>query len=67
MNPDLDTLVAALYVKMNCFDLDEIVVMELVDSKTVACRKSRHGYERWLDEDYTTGELLQMNLLGGCP
>ncbi len=52
---------------VNCFDLDEIVVMELEDSRTVACRKGRHEYERWLDEDYTTGELWQMNLLGGRP
>ena len=52
---------------VNCFGLDEIVVMELEDSRTVACRKSRNEYERWLDEDYTTGELWQMNLLGGRP
>ena len=52
---------------VNCFDLDEIVVMELEDSRTIACRKGRHEYERWLDEDYTTGELWQMNLLGGRP
>ena len=52
---------------VNCFGLDEIVVMELEDSRTVACRKSRNEYEQWLDEDYTTGELWQMNLLGGRP
>ena len=52
---------------VNCFGLDEIVVMELEDSRTVACRKSRHEYERWLDEDYAMGELWQMNLLGGRP
>ena len=52
---------------VNCFGLDEIVVMELEDSRTVACRKGRHEYERWLDEDYATGELWQMNLLGGRP
>lgn len=52
---------------VNCFGLDEIVVMELEDSRTVACRKGRHEYERWLDEDYTMGELWQMNLLGGRP
>lgn len=52
---------------VNCFSLEDIVVMELRDSSTVACRKSRDGYERWLDEDYTTGDLWQMNLLGGRP
>ncbi len=52
---------------VDCFDLDEIVVMELEDSRTVARRRSRGNYERWLDENYTTGELWQMNLLGGRP
>lgn len=52
---------------VDCFGLDEIVVMELDDSRTVACRKSRHEYERWLDEDFATGELWQMHVLGGCP
>ena len=52
---------------VNCFGLDEIVVMELEDSRTVACRRSRHEYQRWLDEDYAAGELWQMNLLGGRP
>ena len=52
---------------VNCFGLDEIVVMELEDSRTVAYRRSRHEYERWLDEDCETGELWQMNLLGGRP
>lgn len=52
---------------VNCFGLEDIVVMELQDSSTVACRKNRDEYERWLDEDYTTGDLWQMNLLGGRP
>ena len=45
----------------------DIVVMDLRDSSTVACRKNRGEYERWLDEDYTTGDLWQMNLLGVRP
>lgn len=52
---------------VNCFGLDDIAVMELEDSRTVVCRKNRDEYERWLDEDYTTGDLWQMNLLGGRP
>lgn len=52
---------------VNCFGLDEIVVMELQESRTVACRRRRDEYERWLDKDYTTGDLWQMNLLGGRP
>ena len=52
---------------VNCFGLDDIVVMELQDSRTVPCRKSRGEHERWLDEDYTTGDLWQMNLLDCRP
>ncbi|WP_419837616.1 AAA family ATPase [Candidatus Poriferisodalis sp.] len=52
---------------VNCFGLEEIVVMELEDSRTVVRREGRGEYERWLKEDYTTGELWQMNLLGGRP
>ena len=52
---------------VNCFGLEEIVVMGLEDSRTVVRRKGPGEYERWLEEDYTTGELWQMNLLGGRP
>ncbi len=52
---------------VNCFGLDDILVMDLDASRTVVCRKKRHEYKRWLDEDYTTGDLWQMNLLGGRP
>ncbi len=52
---------------VDAFDLDEIVVMELEDSKTAVRRLDRIDYERWLEENYTTGELWQMNLLGGRP
>ncbi|MYH87066.1 MAG: AAA family ATPase, partial [Acidimicrobiaceae bacterium] len=52
---------------VNCFGLDDIAVMELENSRTVVHRKSQDEYEQWLDEDYTTGDLWQMNLLGGRP
>lgn len=51
---------------VNCFGLDDIAVMELEDSRTIVHRKNQDEYERWLDEDFTTGDLWQMNLLGGA-
>ena len=52
---------------VDAFDLSEIVVMELEKSETKVRRLHRADYVRWLDENYTTGELWQMNLLGGRP
>lgn len=52
---------------VDAFDLSEIVVMELEKSETKVRRLDRADYVRWLDENYTTGELWQMNLLGGRP
>ena len=52
---------------VDAFDLSEIVVMELENSKTAIRRLDRNDYLRWLEENYTTGELWQMNLLGGRP
>ncbi|WP_420442972.1 AAA family ATPase [Candidatus Poriferisodalis sp.] len=52
---------------VDAFDLSEIVVMELENSKTAVRRLDRNDYLRWLEENYTTGELWQMNLLGGRP
>ena len=52
---------------VDAFDLGEIVVMELENSKTAVRRLDRIDYERWLEENYSTGELWQMNLLGGRP
>ena len=52
---------------VDSFDLDQIFVMELRDGRTQANRYSADQYKRWLDQDYGTGELWQMNLLGGRP
>ena len=51
---------------VDCFDLDEIVVLELQDDETIFRRLDPDEYRRWLDE-FTTGELWQQNLLGGRP
>lgn len=51
---------------VDCFELDEIVVLELRDDATVFRRLNPEQYRHWLDE-FTTGELWQQNLLGGRP
>ena len=51
---------------VDCFDLDEIVVLELQDDETIFRRLDPDEYRRWLDE-FTTGELWQQDLLGGRP
>ena len=52
---------------VDSFALDQIFVMELRDGLTQVSRYSAKEYKRWLDQDYSTGELWQMNLLGGRP
>ena len=51
---------------VDCFKLDEIVVLELCDDATVFRRLSTDEYQQWLD-DFTAGELWQQNLFGGRP
>ena len=48
------------------FDLSEIVVLDRVDGATVASRPDSKELEAFLD-DYSTGTLWEMNLLGGRP
>ena len=48
------------------FALDEILVLELRDRRTEIHRCNEIEYRDWLKE-YTTGELWQKNVIGGCP
>ena len=52
---------------VDAFDLDEIVVVELRDGQTQSKRLDPDAYRVWLDDNFTTGELWQKNLLGGHP
>lgn len=52
---------------VDAFDLDEIVVVELRDGQTQFKRLDPDAYRVWLDDNFTTGELWQKNLLGGRP
>ena len=49
------------------FGLDEIFVLELQDGRTEFRKLSPHDYQVWLDDNFTSGELWQKNLLGGRP
>ena len=52
---------------VDTFDLNEIVVVELQDGQTQFKRLNPGAYQVWLDDNFTTGELWQKNLLGGRP
>ncbi len=52
---------------VDVFDLSEIVVLELRDGQTQFKRLDPDAYRVWLDNNFTTGELWQKNLLGGRP
>lgn len=51
---------------VDCFNLKEIVVLELCDDATVFRRLDPGEYNHWL-KDFTAGELWQQNLFGGRP
>ena len=49
------------------FGLKEIIVLDLEDGKTTLRKLNPEEYKVWRDQDYTTGQLWQKNLLGGRP
>ena len=51
---------------VDCFELQEIVVLELCDDATVFHRLDPDRFRHWID-DFTAGELWQQNLFGGRP
>ena len=52
---------------VDAFDLDEIVVLDLQDGRTMFRRPDAGEYRQWLDDSFTPGVLWQKNLLGGRP
>ena len=52
---------------VDAFGLDEIFVLELQDGRTEFRKLSPDDYQVWLDDNFTSGELWQKNLLGGRP
>ena len=51
---------------VDAFELDTIVVLDLVDGRTECRRLDSADYRQWLDE-FSTGQLWEKNLLGGYP
>ena len=51
---------------LNEFDVDDVIVVERPDGASRLRRLLPEQFERWLDE-YSLGELWDMNLLGGRP
>ena len=52
---------------VDAFGLDEIFVLELQDGRTEFSKLSPDDYQVWLNDNFTSGELWQKNLLGGRP
>ncbi len=52
---------------VDAFGLDEIFVLELQDGRTEFRKLAPGDYQVWLDDNFTSGELWQKNLLGGRP
>jgi len=52
---------------VDTFDLDEILVLDLVDGQTRFRTLDPGEYRLWLDECFTSGDLWQKNLIGGRP
>ena len=65
---DLQIIVATQSpLLVDVFDLDEIIVLDLHNSRSTFRRLDASTYHEWLDDSFTPGELWQKNLLGGRP
>ena len=49
------------------FPLEKIIVLDLKDGRTKFTKHNPDDYQKWLDDNFTTGDLWQKNLLGGRP
>ena len=64
--PDLLLLIVATQSPqfVDAFDVDEIIVLELCDGRTVCRKLNGDEYQVWLDE-FAPGQLWEKNVLGG--
>ena len=51
---------------VDSFDVDEIILLDLCDGRTVCRKLDPDEYQVWLDE-FAPGELWEKNLVGGRP
>ena len=52
---------------VDVFDLDEIIVLELVNGRTELRKLSSEDYQVWIDDCFSPGEMWRKNLLGAQP
>lgn len=52
---------------VDVFDLDEIIVLDLKDGKSELRKLDPNEFRRWIEEDFTPGQLWEKNILGGRP
>ena len=51
---------------VNCFEPEDIIVVDRKDNQTVFNRCSKDALEAWL-EDYNIGDIWEKNIIGGQP
>jgi len=51
---------------VNCFDTEDIIVVDRKDKQTVFSRLDREELDTWLEE-YSLGDIWEKNIIGGQP
>ena len=51
---------------VDCFDAEDIVVVDRKDNQTEFKRLSSNDLSAWID-DYSMGEMWEKNVIGGQP
>jgi predicted ATPase len=52
---------------VDVFDLDQVIVLDLDDGRTICRQLDPADYQQWLDDDFALSELWWKNVLGGNP
>ena len=52
---------------VDCFELDNIVVADLIEGATRLRRLDQTQYQQWLADDFSVADLWLSNVLGGQP
>ncbi len=52
---------------VNAFHLEEVMVLDLDQGRTEIRKLDPGEYKSWLDDNFTSGELWEKNLIGGRP
>ena len=52
---------------VNAFHLEEVMVLDLNQGRTEFRKLDPFEYRSWLDDNFTSGELWEKNLIGGRP